>query len=106
MIATVGLISVIVTVVIVFAVQAIYFDYAEREVQRKVIQAATTDSNSKIAEQEAKAVSVQLGESRQGHGHDPHRSCDGVGRCRAAEDSISISRPRSQHRRSDAARSQ
>ncbi len=54
MIATVGVISVTLTVAIVFAVQALYFNYANRETQRKVVQAPTVDSNSRLAEQEAK----------------------------------------------------
>ena len=46
--------SVIVTVAIVFAVEALYFSYANTEIQRKVVEAPTADANSKLAEQDAK----------------------------------------------------
>ena len=54
MIATVGSVSVVVTVAIVFAVQALYYHYADAETQRKVIEAPTVDADSKLAEQIAK----------------------------------------------------
>ena len=54
MIATVGVVSVILTIAAVFAVQALYFRYANSEQQRKVVQAATVDADSRLAEQEAK----------------------------------------------------
>jgi hypothetical protein len=54
MIATVGAVSVILTVAIVFAVRAMYFSYANSETQRKVIEAPTVNADSRLAEQEAK----------------------------------------------------
>ena len=54
MIATVGGISVLLTVATVYAVQAMYFRYSNDEIDRKVILAPTTDSDGKLAEQEAK----------------------------------------------------
>ena len=53
-IAMVGVVSVIVTVAIVFAVQALYYNYANSETERKVVQAPTVDADSRMAEQEAK----------------------------------------------------
>ena len=54
MIATVGSVSVILTVAIVFAVQALYLAYARSETQRKVVQAPTASADSRLAEQDAK----------------------------------------------------
>ena len=54
MIVTVGLISVVLTAVSVIAVQALYFNYATAETQRKVVEAPTADADSKLAEQIAK----------------------------------------------------
>lgn len=54
MIATVGAVSVILTVAIVIAVQALYFNYANSETMRKVIEAPTVNADSRLAEQEAK----------------------------------------------------
>ena len=54
MIATVGAVSVILTIAAVFAVQALYFRYANAENQRKVVQAPTVNADSRLAEQEAK----------------------------------------------------
>ncbi len=53
MIATVGAVSVILTVAIIYAVQALYFNFANSEAQRKVFLAPTADSDSRLAEQEA-----------------------------------------------------
>ena len=54
MIATVGAVSVILTIASVFAVQALYFSYANSETERKVVQAPTANADSRLAEQEAK----------------------------------------------------
>ena len=54
MIATVGAVSVILTIASVFAVQALYFSYANSENQRKVVEAPTSNADSRLAEQEAK----------------------------------------------------
>ena len=54
MIATVGAVSVILTIASVFAVQALYFSYASSENQRKVVEAPTSNADSRLAEQEAK----------------------------------------------------
>ena len=53
MIATVGVVSTILTIAAVFAVQALYFDYATAENQRKVVEAPTITADSRLAEQEA-----------------------------------------------------
>ncbi len=54
MIATVGIVSVLVTAATVIAVQALYYNYATAETQRKVVEAPTADGDSKLAEQLAK----------------------------------------------------
>ena len=54
MIATVGAVSVILTIASVFAVQSLYFSYANSENHRKVIEAPTSNADSRLAEQEAK----------------------------------------------------
>lgn len=54
MIATVGVVSVTLTVVSVFAVRALFNSYLRAEKQRKVIQIRAVDSDSKLAEQEAR----------------------------------------------------
>ena len=53
MIATVGAVSVILTIASVLAVQALYFIYANSETERKVVQAPTANADSRLAEQEA-----------------------------------------------------
>ncbi len=53
-IAAVGAISVLLTIATIFGVRALYVTYANRETQRKVIDVPTLDSDSKLAEQEAK----------------------------------------------------
>ena len=53
-ISVVGAISVILTVAIVLAVQALYFNYANSETQRKIVQAPTVSADSRLAEQDAK----------------------------------------------------
>ncbi len=53
-IATVGAVSVILTIASVFAVQALYFSYANSENQRKVVKVPTSNADSRLAEQEAK----------------------------------------------------
>lgn len=50
----IGTLAVILTVVAIFAAQALYFNYANFETQRKVILAPTPDSDSRLAEEEAK----------------------------------------------------
>ncbi len=55
-IATVGVVSVVLTIASVFAVQALYFTFANREEQRKIVEAPTADSDSRLAEQEARLV--------------------------------------------------
>ena len=52
-IASVGAVCVLLTIATVFAVQALYFNYAQVESQRKVIQSPTRKSDSRIAEQDA-----------------------------------------------------
>jgi hypothetical protein len=54
MVATVGIVSVIFSVALVFALQALYFSYANDETRRKVTEAPTAASDSRVAEQEAK----------------------------------------------------
>ena len=54
MIATVGVVSVVLTAATVIAVQALYFNYAADEIERKVVAAPTADADSKLAEQIAK----------------------------------------------------
>ncbi len=54
MIATVGIVSVILTAVSIYAVQALYFNYVGVETQRKVIEVRAVDSESRLAEQEAR----------------------------------------------------
>ena len=54
MIATVGAVSVILTIASVFAVQSLYFSYANSETERNVVQAPTANADSRLAEQEAK----------------------------------------------------
>ena len=56
MIATVGAVSVILTVACVIAVQSLYFTYANSETERKVVQAPTVNADSRLAEQEAKLL--------------------------------------------------
>ena len=53
MIITVGIVSVLLTVASVFAVQALYLNYADAEYQRKVVQPVVVQADSKLAEQEA-----------------------------------------------------
>lgn len=54
MITTIGIISVVLTIVSVIGVQALYYNYANAEVSRKVVEAPTYDADSKFAEQIAK----------------------------------------------------
>ncbi len=53
-IAAVGAVSVLLTIATIFGVEALYRSFANRETQRKVIAAPTPDSDSKLAEQEAR----------------------------------------------------
>lgn len=53
-IATIGLVSIGLTLATVFAVFALYFNQIEAEYDRKVIQAIPVVSESRVAEQEAK----------------------------------------------------
>ena len=53
MIATIGLVSVVATVVVILLVQAVYQSYASIEFDRKVVQAPVVTSDSRLAEQEA-----------------------------------------------------
>ena len=52
-IATVGLVSVVATVVVILLVQAVYQNYATLEFDRKVVQVPVASSDSRLAEQEA-----------------------------------------------------
>ena len=52
-IAAIGGASVILTVATIFGVIALYNSYASDEITRKVIEAPTNDSDSRIAEQDA-----------------------------------------------------
>ena len=52
-ISAVGVICVALTVATIYAMQALYFNYARAETARKVIEAPTATSDSKLAEQEA-----------------------------------------------------
>lgn len=52
-IAAIGGASVILTLVTIFAVKALYNSYATEEITKKVIEAPTNDSDSRIAEQDA-----------------------------------------------------
>ena len=54
MIATVGVVSVLLTIATVYAVQALYFERVRSENERKVVLAPTADADSRLAEQEAK----------------------------------------------------
>ncbi len=54
MVATVGIVSVLISIAIIFALQALYFNYANDEMRRKVTEVPTVTSDSKLAEQEAK----------------------------------------------------
>lgn len=54
MIATVGVVSVVLTIATVYAVQALYFEQANSENERKVVLSPTVDADSRLAEQEAK----------------------------------------------------
>ena len=49
MIATVGIVSVILTTVTVLFVQAVYFSFWSMELQQKVIEVPTPTSNSRLA---------------------------------------------------------
>ena len=52
-IAAIGGASVILTVVTIFGVMALYNSYESEEITKKVIEAPTNDSDSRIAEQDA-----------------------------------------------------
>ena len=54
MIATVGIVSVVLTVATIIGVQALYHSYASFESNRKVILAPNVSADSKLAEQDAK----------------------------------------------------
>ena len=54
MIATAGVVSVVLTIASVIAVQALYYSYAQVETDRKVTSIPTSNANSKLAEQDAK----------------------------------------------------
>ncbi len=54
MILTIGLVSLNLTIALIFAVQALYYGGLSQEVDRKVIAVSAPDSDSKIAEQKAK----------------------------------------------------
>jgi hypothetical protein len=54
MIATVGVVCVALTAATVFAVRGLYTRYAAAEAERKIIAVPAADSDSKVAEQEAK----------------------------------------------------
>ena len=53
MIATAGVVSVLLTIAAVFAVQSVYFRRASSETERKVILVSDTSADSRLAEQEA-----------------------------------------------------
>ena len=57
MIATVGVVSVVITAATIIAVQALYYNYVTAETQRKVVAAPTANADSKLAEQNAKRMS-------------------------------------------------
>lgn len=54
MIVTAGIVSILLTVVSIVGVQALYANFASAETTRKVTTAPTLESNSKLAEQDAK----------------------------------------------------
>lgn len=54
MIVTAGIVSTVLTIASVVGVQALYADFANAEIERKVITRPTVQSNSKLAEQDAK----------------------------------------------------
>jgi hypothetical protein len=53
-IATAGAVSTLITIAIIYAVCALYFNYADAETRRKVVEVPIATSDSKLAEQEAK----------------------------------------------------
>lgn len=54
MIVTAGVVSVVLTVFSIIGVQALYANFASAEMDRKVTTRPTFESNSKLAEQDAK----------------------------------------------------
>jgi hypothetical protein len=54
MIAIVGFLGALVTFIVIVAMQVLYFNVANRQDERKIINVATTESDSLVLEQEAK----------------------------------------------------
>ena len=66
MIATVGIVSTVLTAACVIGVQALYYSYELRETDRKVTTLPTADANSKLAEQDAKLAKYGWANREQG----------------------------------------
>lgn len=66
LIATVGIVSTVLTVACIIGVQALYNSYASQEIENKITLAPTATANSKLAEQNAKLASYGWADREQG----------------------------------------
>ena len=65
-IATVGVVAVAMTIAAVLAVQTLYLNYAQAEIQRKVVEAPTANSDSRLAEQRAQLARYSWADAESG----------------------------------------
>ncbi len=79
-IAVIGFLAALITFAIILALQVLYYSAANEQMERKVIQAPTTQSDTLLAEQAVKLTRYDWIDREKKKVDDPHRPRDGVGR--------------------------